>query len=104
MRTLRLLTLMTLTLTSSACRDSLAPTGPERAVPPLLAQVVVSAPVDLGTFPASVKAALDLLGRPGGRTRDPIRPLTAEQREKLRRAMESAGLIEPVRALAGGKA
>jgi len=59
---------------------------------------------DLGTFPASVKAALDLLGRPGGRTRDPIRPLTAEQREKLRRAMESAGLIEPVRALAGGKA
>jgi 4-hydroxy-tetrahydrodipicolinate synthase len=59
---------------------------------------------DLGTFPASVKAALDLLGRPGGRTRDPIRPLTTEQREKLRRAMESAGLIEPVRALAGGKA
>ena len=59
---------------------------------------------DLGTFPASVKAALDLLGRPGGRTRDPIRPLTAEQREKLRRAMESAGLIEPVRAVAGGKA
>ena len=39
----------------------------------------------LGTFPASVKAALDLLGRPGGPTREPIRPLDAAQREKLRK-------------------
>jgi 4-hydroxy-tetrahydrodipicolinate synthase len=48
----------------------------------------------LGTFPASVKAALDLRGRPGGRTRDPIRPLTAEQRQTLRVAMQRAGLID----------
>ncbi len=47
----------------------------------------------LGTFPASVKASLDLIGRPGGRTRDPIRPLTAEQRAKLRAIMESTGFL-----------
>jgi 4-hydroxy-tetrahydrodipicolinate synthase len=54
----------------------------------------------LGTFPASVKAALDLRGRPGGRPRDPIRPLTFEQRLILRASMERAGLLEaePLRA------
>ena len=49
----------------------------------------------VGTFPASVKAALDLLGRPGGRTRDPIRPLTADQHEMLHRSMKRSGLLEP---------
>jgi 4-hydroxy-tetrahydrodipicolinate synthase len=52
----------------------------------------------LGTFPASVKASLDLIGRPGGRTRDPIRPLTAAQRDELRRVMESTGFLERARA------
>ena len=47
----------------------------------------------LGTFPASIKAALDLLGRPGGPTRDPIRPLDPAQRETLRTLMVTAGLI-----------
>ena len=47
----------------------------------------------LGTFPASIKAALDLLGRPGGPTRDPIRPLDPAQREVLRKTMVAAGLI-----------
>ena len=47
----------------------------------------------LGTFPASIKAALDLLGRPGGPTRDPIRPLDPAQRETLRKTMLAAGLI-----------
>ena len=48
----------------------------------------------LGTFPASIKAALDLLGRPGGPTRDPIRPLDDTQRAVLRKLMVAAGLIE----------
>lgn len=48
----------------------------------------------LGTFPASVKASLELLGRPGGPTRDPIRPLSAAQRETLRKKMVAAGLLE----------
>ncbi|RDJ20103.1 dihydrodipicolinate synthase family protein [Bosea caraganae] len=52
----------------------------------------------LGTFPASVKASLDLIGRPGGRTRDPIRPLTEAQREQLRAVMESSGFLERARA------
>jgi len=47
----------------------------------------------LGTFPASIKAALDLLGRPGGPTRDPIRALDPAQRETLRKTMVAAGLI-----------
>ncbi len=51
----------------------------------------------LGTFPASVKASLDLIGRPGGRTRDPIRPLTPAQRGELRKAMEGAGFLERAR-------
>jgi len=50
----------------------------------------------LGTFPASVKASLDLIGRPGGPTRPPIRPLCKEERETLSRAMEAAGLLEAV--------
>lgn len=47
----------------------------------------------LGTFPASVKAALDLLARPGGPTREPIRPLDAAQRETLRKVMTAAGIL-----------
>lgn len=47
----------------------------------------------IGTFPAAIKAALDLLGRPGGRPRDPIRPLTQDQITRLARAMERAGLL-----------
>ena len=47
----------------------------------------------LGTFPSSVKAALDLLGRPGGPTREPIRPLDAAQRETLRKTMTAQGLL-----------
>lgn len=47
----------------------------------------------IGTFPAGVKAALDLLGRPGGRTRDPIRPLNPMEIEKLRKSLERAGVL-----------
>ncbi|HVF64283.1 MAG TPA: dihydrodipicolinate synthase family protein [Casimicrobiaceae bacterium] len=49
----------------------------------------------LGTFPASIKAALGLLGRPGGPTRDPIRPLDDAQRQTLRKLMVAAGLLDP---------
>ena len=47
----------------------------------------------LGTFPASIKASLELIGRPGGATRPPIRPLTDAQRATLRAAMVSAGFL-----------
>jgi 4-hydroxy-tetrahydrodipicolinate synthase len=54
----------------------------------------------LGTFPASVKASLDLIGRPGGPTREPIKTLDAAQREKLRQAMVAANFIPDSRVAA----
>jgi 4-hydroxy-tetrahydrodipicolinate synthase len=50
----------------------------------------------IGTFPAATKVALELLGRPGGRPRDPIRPLNAQQREQVREALTAAGLLPNV--------
>ena len=47
----------------------------------------------VGTFPAGVKAALDLLGRPGGYTRDPIKPLDGPARAKIRGVLEEVGLL-----------
>lgn len=47
----------------------------------------------IGTFPAGVKAALDMLGRPGGWTRAPVKPLNAEQRAKIRAVLTKAGLL-----------
>ncbi len=48
----------------------------------------------VGTFPAGVKAALDMLGRPGGFPRDPIKPLDSQKRARIRAALVSAGLIQ----------
>ncbi|MBV8912866.1 MAG: dihydrodipicolinate synthase family protein [Acetobacteraceae bacterium] len=48
----------------------------------------------LGTFPASVKASLDLRGRPGGSTRPPVAPLDLAQRQVLREAMIAARFLE----------
>ncbi len=48
-----------------------------------------------GTFPAGVKAALEMVGRPGGSTREPIRPLDAEQRGRLRAVLEATGILTP---------
>ncbi len=47
----------------------------------------------VGTFPAGVKAALELLGRPGGSPREPIQPLNPEQREQLRAVLEEIDLL-----------
>ncbi len=54
----------------------------------------------LGTFPSAVKAALDLLGRPGGPTRPPIRSLNAAQKETLRKALVRANVLPAERAAA----
>ncbi len=48
----------------------------------------------IGTFPASAKAALEMLGRPGGRTRDPIRPLNDAQRAQVRQVLIEMGLLD----------
>jgi 4-hydroxy-tetrahydrodipicolinate synthase len=52
----------------------------------------------IGTFPAGVKAALEMLGRPGGPTRPPIRSLDAAQKAKIRAALVGAGLLEQAQA------
>jgi 4-hydroxy-tetrahydrodipicolinate synthase len=48
--------------------------------------------LNLGTAPGGVKAALDLLGMSIGPSRSPIAPLSPEKREKMRLALEKAGL------------
>lgn len=47
----------------------------------------------LGTWPASLKAALGLVGQPAGAPREPILPLDAEATAKLRSALESLGVL-----------
>ena len=49
----------------------------------------------VGTFPAGIKVALDMLGRPGGRPRDPVKPLNADQRGVIRNVLVAAGLLPP---------
>jgi 4-hydroxy-tetrahydrodipicolinate synthase len=47
----------------------------------------------LGTAPGGVKAALALLGRSIGPSRAPVAPLSAEKQQKMRAALELAGLL-----------
>jgi 4-hydroxy-tetrahydrodipicolinate synthase len=49
--------------------------------------------LNLGTAPGGVKAAMDLLGMSLGPSRSPIASLPAENREKMRSALEQAGLL-----------
>jgi len=46
-----------------------------------------------GTFPVVIKEALDLMGLEGGPARAPVGPLSAEQRQRLRRVLLDMGLI-----------
>jgi 4-hydroxy-tetrahydrodipicolinate synthase len=48
----------------------------------------------LGTAPAGVKAALELLGESIGPCRSPVGPLTPANRQKMRDALVMAGLIQ----------
>jgi 4-hydroxy-tetrahydrodipicolinate synthase len=50
--------------------------------------------LNLGTAPGGVKAALDLLGISLGPSRAPIAPLSQEKKEKMRSALEQAGLLQ----------
>jgi len=47
----------------------------------------------LGSFPAPVKAAMELIGLPAGAPRSPVASLGVEQRESLRQAMLAMGVI-----------
>lgn len=47
----------------------------------------------LGSFPAPVKAAVEMRGLPAGAPRQPIAPLGKEQRERLRRELQAMGVL-----------
>jgi 4-hydroxy-tetrahydrodipicolinate synthase len=49
--------------------------------------------LNLGTAPGGVKAALALMGMPIGPCRAPINPLPPEKQQKMKAALEAAGLI-----------
>jgi len=47
----------------------------------------------LGTFPAAVNEAVNLIGKPGGHPRRPVIPLNENQRESLKRALREAEIL-----------
>ena len=47
----------------------------------------------LGTFPSALKAAMNLVGRPGGYPRDPIQPLREEDQKRLQSNLHSLGVL-----------
>lgn len=51
---------------------------------------------DVGTFPASLKAAMNLRGRPGGYPREPFLPLTADQERTLAELLQKLDLLDHV--------
>ena len=46
-----------------------------------------------GTFPVVIKEALNLMGMDAGPCREPVGPLTAEQREKLKKVLQEMKVI-----------
>jgi 4-hydroxy-tetrahydrodipicolinate synthase len=48
----------------------------------------------LGSFPAPVKAAMELIGLPAGAPRRPVAPLDAERRAALRRELQAMRVLE----------
>jgi 4-hydroxy-tetrahydrodipicolinate synthase len=48
--------------------------------------------IGLGTFPAAVKEAMNMLGLPGGYVRAPTAPLRREERDKVRNVLKNIGL------------
>jgi 4-hydroxy-tetrahydrodipicolinate synthase len=49
--------------------------------------------MSLGSFPAPVKAAMELIGLPAGPPRRPVAPLDPERREMLRRELQVMGVL-----------
>jgi 4-hydroxy-tetrahydrodipicolinate synthase len=48
---------------------------------------------DLGTFPAVIKEAMQMIGLPAGPVRRPVKPLSDEARIKLRDVLEQVGAV-----------
>ena len=56
-------------------------------------QRVYAALNGIGTWPAGLKAALDLVGKRGGYPRAPILPLSPADRERIRAVLDQCGLL-----------
>lgn len=67
--------------------------GPAQAALHYKLTVIYQALMGTGTWPAALKAALNLLGLPAGVPRDPVLPLRDADLEKLRRVMIELGLL-----------
>ncbi len=67
--------------------------GPEQAALHYKLTVIYQALMGMGTWPAALKAALNLLGLPAGVPRDPVLPLRDADLDKLRRVMGELGLL-----------
>ena len=50
----------------------------------------------VGSGYIAIKESMNMLGRPGGSSRPPMRPVTDEQRAQLRQIFEDVGLMAPV--------
>lgn len=53
---------------------------------------------EVGTFPANMKTAMNLLGRPGGYCRAPLLDLDKAETDKVRKILEGLQLLEPAHA------
>lgn len=56
--------------------------------------VKLSSVIGCGTFPVGVKEAMNLIGLPGGYTREPAVPLKKEERSKLKTVLKELELIK----------
>jgi len=54
----------------------------------------------IGTAPAAMKTAMNILGRPGGYVRPPLLNLDDAEIEKVRAALDGLGLLKGTRAAA----
>jgi dihydrodipicolinate synthase/N-acetylneuraminate lyase len=54
----------------------------------------------IGTGPATMKTAMNILGRPGGYPRRPLQPLTAAEENQVRTVLDGLGLLKMDRAAA----
>jgi 4-hydroxy-tetrahydrodipicolinate synthase len=54
--------------------------------------IIYESLMNTGTWPAALKAALNLIGLPAGVPREPVQPLTSAETEKLAALLNELGL------------
>ncbi len=67
--------------------------GPELAELHHKLTVVYQTLMGIGTWPAALKAALNLIGQPAGVPRDPVMPLEGGDLDRLRKSLGELGLL-----------